>query len=99
MIGPKEPGFYTKHMKEWQRAYEGLTAGTRYEVCREFVDADKQIHPEGETWTFLGYSYHQMDEGYSFFVTLDGSQEWHIPLQRPEDNSVIDSFPIYFVKK
>lgn len=99
MIGPKEPGFYTKHLKERESHYEGMIAGARYKVCREFVDADGETHPEGETLTFLGYSYLPMDEGYSFFFSLDGSQEWHIPLQRPEHDSVIDAFPYYFIKE
>lgn len=97
MIGPRESGFHTKNLKERERRYEGMNAGVLHEVCREFVDGDK--HPEGETMTFLGYSYLPIDDGYSFFLSFDGRQEWHIPLQRPENDAVIDGFSFCFVKK
>ncbi len=91
MIGPKPKGFYTARLKEYQYAWEYLAAGKRYQVVREFSDADQSVHPVGEAWTFLGYNYQAMDEGYLFFVSTDGQQEWHIPMQRQEQAAVIEN--------
>ena len=30
---------------------------------------------------FLGYSFLPYDDGLSWFVSFDGKQEWHIPMQ------------------
>ncbi len=97
MIGPKDPGFYTVRLKDDQRKWEHLLAGNRYIVCRTFVDDVGSLHEVGESWTFLGYSYQGMDEGYSFFVSLDDKQEWHIPLQRQNQAAILDCFSNYVV--
>lgn len=67
------------------RRLDFLCAGKRYRVMREFVDFDNDIHPRGEEWTFLGYSYLPYDDGTSLFVSLDGVHEWHIRLQGHPD--------------
>jgi len=51
----------------------------------------------GEEWTFLGHSFLPHEDGMSFFVSLDGQQEWLIRLQwLPEQQgAVLDSIGEY----
>lgn len=98
MIGPFPAGFYTSHhSSNTGDKWEHLVAGKTYVVSREFIDNDRQVHPVGERWKFLGYSYNRFDEGLSLFVTLDGEQEWHIPLENTveEQQSLLDSLNAY----
>jgi len=68
------------------RQYDFLTAGQHYRVIQQFIDFDKRIHPLGEQWLFLGASFQPHDDGRSFFVSVDGVQEWQIRLRdAPED--------------
>jgi hypothetical protein len=48
---------------------------------------------------FLGYSYQHMDEGLMLFVTLDGEQEWSLPLQNGADRQgeVMDYLEQYLI--
>lgn len=71
-------------------SYQFLHAGKRYVIIKEFSDYDSHIHPVGEKWIFLGYSFLPYDDGLSLFVSLDDKHEWHIRLQlRPEEQSHI----------
>lgn len=86
MTGPFPKGSYTGYILPHKRLSWGhLEPGRKYTVSREFLDFDKDTHPVGESWTFLGYSYHHMDEGLSLFVSIDGEQEWYLPLQNGAD--------------
>jgi len=78
-------------------AYSFLHPGKRYRVIRKFTDYDQHVHPEGESWSFLGYSFSPYDDGMSFFVSFDDRQEWHIRLQwRPEgQGDVLDNLAEY----
>ena len=98
MYGPYPKGYWTSHSApNCGRAYDVLTAGTRYRVVREFADYDRQVHAVGEEWVFLGYSYQRHDEGLSLFVSYDGEQEWHIPMQlgASEQGPVVDYLSEY----
>ncbi len=81
MTGPFPPGTYTRSMLPHKKKdYDHLVVGKQYRVAREFVDHGKTLHLPGETWTFLGHNYHHMDEGRQLFVSLDGVNEWDLPL-------------------
>lgn len=98
MIGPFPKGKYTSRSAANEgRKWEHLEAGKKYRVIREFEDNSRHLHAAGETWTFLGYSYNQWDEGLSLFVSLDDEQEWHLPLQNgaDEQGSVLDALRGY----
>jgi len=86
-FGPKPIGSWSGHKAQnCGPNHDFLHAGKSYEVIKEFADYDRHTHPVGETWSFLGYSFLPYDDGMSFFVSLDGKQEWHIRLQwRPEE--------------
>jgi hypothetical protein len=88
-------GTYTSHGVG--HAYEHLVPGRRYRVVKEFIDFDRQVHPVGEEWTFLGTAFLPYDDGRSLFVSLDGVREWHIRMQdRPEEQGgILDNLNVY----
>ncbi len=79
MYGPCPAGHWTSHVKPSN--FGPLKVGVRYQVVKAFVDHDRVAHEVGETWTFLGHNFLPYDDGLSLFVSLDGTQEWHIRLQ------------------
>jgi hypothetical protein len=98
MFGPKPMGFWSGSTSPNSGPkHEFLQAGSRYKVMREFRDYDRFVHRVGETWTFCGWSFLPYDDGMSFFVSLDGLQEWHLRLQwRPEEQgSILDHLEEY----
>jgi hypothetical protein len=98
MYGPKPPGTWTSSVAANSGGqHEFLIAGKRYHVIRQFVDYDKSVHPAGEEWVFLGYSFLPYEDGMSFFVSLDGINEWHLRLQwRPEEQGeILDNLASY----
>ena len=66
-------------------------------MARPFTDHDGDLHPAGESWTYLGHNFVPYHDGLSLFVSLDGAQEWHIRLRwRPEDQGpIIDGLGDY----
>jgi len=67
-----------------------LCVGRRYRVRRAFTDHDRDVHPVGEEWTFLGHAFLPYHDGLSWFVSFDGAHEWHIRMQcRPEEQASI----------
>jgi len=88
VFGPCPAGTFTAHNP--QTEFGPLVGGTRYTVVREFTDYDRVVHPVGESWTFLGKNFSPYDDGLSLFVSLDGTQEWHIRMSwRPDDQGPI----------
>ncbi len=83
MYGPQAGGFWSgQKAVNSGSTYEFLTAGHWYRVVREFADFDGAPHPAGETWQFCGYSFVPYDDGLSLFVSLGGTQEWQLRMQR-----------------
>jgi hypothetical protein len=74
-----------------------LKVGRRYQVVKAFTDFDRQLHPVGEEWTYIGTAFLPYDDGRSLFVSLDGVREWHIRMQdRPEEQrDVLDGLASY----
>ena len=95
MQGPFPAGTYTASNP--QTEFGPLTGGNRYKVVKEFTDFDHGVHPVGESWIFLGKSFSPYDDGLSLFVSLDGTQEWHIRMSwRPDDQGpIIDALGDY----
>ena len=91
MFGPRPAGFWSGH--HLSAKHQILTAGLRYRVVKEFADFDRDRHPIGEEWVFLGYAFSPYEDGMSFFVSLDGTQEWQIRLQwrREQQAAVLDT--------
>jgi len=91
MFGPVPLGKWSALARG--KEHDFLRIGHRYRVTRQFVDYDKAVHPPGEEWAFLGCSFVPYDDGMTFFVSLDGIQEWQIPLQwrREEQGEILDT--------
>jgi hypothetical protein len=99
MIGNGAPnGTYTAHGVGY--AYNMLLPGRRYRVVKEFRDFDREIHPVGEEWTFLGTAFLPYDDGRSLFVSFDGVREWHIRMQdrAEEQRGILDDLGAYLVE-
>jgi hypothetical protein len=79
--------------------HQHLIPGRRYRVVREFRDYDRELHPVGESWTFLGSSFLPYEDGLSLFVSTDGIEERQIRMQwRPEEQGpVLDRLAEYVV--
>ena len=78
MYGPEPQGRWSTRLGP--QSYLSLEAGRRYTVVCAFKDFDGDEHPVGETWTFLTHSYIPYHNGLSLFISLDGEQEWQLPL-------------------
>ncbi len=87
--GTDAPNHSTKH--------QFLVAGSRYRVIRAFEDYQRTLHPVGEEWVFLGDSFVPYEDGLTLFVSLDGVQEWGIPLQwrDEEQGPILESLADY----
>ena len=75
-------------------------AGKRYRVIKAFKDFDRQDHPVGETWTYVGTAFLPYDGGRSIFVSADGEHEWHIRMQdrEEEQRDILDHLRDYVVE-
>jgi hypothetical protein len=76
-----------------------LEAGRRYRVIKAFTDHDREVHPEGEEWTFLRSAFVPYHSGLSWFVSCDGAQEKHIRMQSTseEQGYVVNNLAEYLV--
>lgn len=102
MYGPEQPGHWSSlDGPNCGREHQFLRVGRWYRVAKAFVDYDGDNHEEGERWLFLGYSFLPYEDGMSWFVSLDGTQEWHIRLQwRPEaQGEILDNLSSYLVEE
>lgn len=53
-----------------KRDYAHLKCGHRYKVVKPFVDFDDEVHPVGEIWNYLGYSYLPYNSGLTIFAVI-----------------------------
>ena len=99
MIGPKPRGHWGAGWSGNPAEFNGLRRGRRYRVAKSFRDFDGDEHPEGEIWFFIGYSFLPYDDGLSLFVSMDGMQEWHIPMHWTSEDQgpIVDSLDRYVV--
>ena len=98
MIGPGAPkGAYSD--RGVGHGYAHLEPGKRYRVVKEFTDFDREIHPVGEEWVFIGTAFLPYDDGRSLFVSADGTREWHIRMQdrEEEQRGILDTLYEYVV--
>ena len=102
MYGPEKLGHWSSlKAPNCGSIHQHLVAGKRYRVVREFQDYDRDTHPIGESWTFMGFSFLPYDDGLSLFVSKDGRGEWHIRMQwRPEEQgAVLDNLVEYVAEE
>jgi hypothetical protein len=77
-----------------------LVSGHRYIVVQAFIDFDRDNHPVGETWTFIGSAFLPYDDGLSLFVETDASLR-HIRMQwrEEEQGPIIDRLDQFIAAK
>jgi hypothetical protein len=77
-----------------------LESGKRYRVIKAFVDHDRDLHPQGEEWTFQRSAFVPYHSGMSWFVSFDGREEKHIRLQGiPEEQGyLLDNLAEFLVE-
>jgi hypothetical protein len=96
MLGPYPAGTHCDFPSptEWDWETGRLVRGSQYTVTKSFVDADGQMHPVGETWTFLAGTFSRYDDLLLVIVEFPNGEEWRIPLLwRPRDQEeVIEDF-------
>ena len=62
----------------------------RYVVVQQFVDADGDVHPVGETWVFLSTMFDRQTDLLLLCMRLADGTEWQIPLfWKPNAQQVI----------
>ncbi|BCW88867.1 hypothetical protein sos41_20110 [Alphaproteobacteria bacterium SO-S41] len=91
--GPKPAGHWTHGFAG--EPYRHLQPGHAYRVAAEFTDYDGDVHPAGESWTYLSKNYLPYDGGLSLFVSLDGMQEWHIRMQDQDQAEILHHLDSY----
>ena len=89
MIGPKPRGHWTDTKAALRKDRGSLRRGERYRVLNAFLDGDKQVHRPGESWTFLDWTVSGPGEVVALFVSLDGIQEWCIPMHIDETDELV----------
>ena len=78
------------------RDFTHLVSGNRHIVVQAFADFDRDHHPVGETWTYIGSAFLPYDDGLSLFVETDAGTR-HIRMQWREDQQgpIIDRLDQY----
>jgi len=98
MYGPEPKGHWTQRPGATPgAAHQHLVAGKKYVVAQAFRDFDQALHPVGEAWRFIGFSFSPYDDGLSYFVSLDDEHEWQIRLQwsKEAQGPIIDDLGSY----
>lgn len=73
------------------RDFMHLASGQRYVVVRPFTDFDRDAHPVGETWTFIGSAFLPYDDDLSLFVETDtGLRHIRMQWRAEEQGPIID---------
>ena len=77
-------------------AISTLRPGQAYEVTRECIDYDHQLHVVGETWTFVAQSFTPYDDGLLLEAQQQG-QLTHFRMQWWDESQgvVMDNFTDY----
>jgi hypothetical protein len=79
-----------------QAAFAHLIPGRDYVVVQAFRDFDRQEHPVGECWTFIGSSFLPYDDGLSLFVVIAGQREQiRMQWRDEEQGPIIDHLEHY----
>ena len=70
-----------------------LEQGQPYQVIKEFTDYDREVHPVGERWTYVGTAFLPYEDGLSLFVVKDGVElMYRLQLREEEQAGIINNF-------
>lgn len=75
-----------------------LLPGKKYKVIKPFTDYDHQVHPAGETWTFLHTNFLPYDDGLTLHVQLENTATeivYRLQWREEEQASIIEHFAEY----
>lgn len=78
--------------------YQMLQVGKRYQIIRSFLDRAGRWHPVGETWVFLGHSYHVADLNLRLYVTEDENESRHFDLVAGSRGKVVKQLSAYILE-
>src|SRR5207248_1698566 len=78
-------------------AFKHLIPGRRYVVIKPFHDYDQSLHAEGESWTYLGYSFLPYEDGLTLFISSSNPGQSSIRLQwaRESQGEIVDNLEHY----
>lgn len=93
ITGPYPKGHWTDHIG--YNSFDFLQPHRRYEVTRDFRDYDDDLHPAGEQWVWLAHNFVPYHGGYSFIVSVDGENEWHIRLHEGDQSEILNNLAGY----
>ncbi len=81
MRGPFLSGTHARFVQQVPNAVPKLRCGHSYRVKTAFVDADGDLHKQGETWRLI-VSMHSIyyEELVLTVCFTPNDEEWHIPL-------------------
>lgn len=87
--------------RAWPNApFAHLQTDRTYVVIRAFRDFDRDEHPVGETWTFIGSSFLPYDDGLSLFAVIDGRErQVRMQWRDEEQGPIIDRLADYLQPK
>lgn len=64
-----------------------------YKVIKEFIDYDKEVHPVGESWIYIGTAFLPYEDGLSLFVKKDNVETtYRLQWRKEEQAYIIDNF-------
>lgn len=72
-----------------------LLPGTKYKVVKAFTDYDYQVHPVGETWTFLRTNFLPYEDGLTLHVQLENNTAetvYRLQWRAEEQAAIIEHF-------
>lgn len=93
MQGPYPPEALTSPAPASPESWEGrhgLVRGEAYRVVRAFQDADGDLHPVGEQWSFICATFSKFDDEIQIAICRKDGTGWRVPLVwKPEKQADI----------
>lgn len=73
--------------------YVDLIPGRKYRLVKPFTDYDHQVHPIGESWTYVGTNYLPYDSGLTLHVLKDNAPDvYRLQWIKEEQAAIIENF-------
>jgi hypothetical protein len=75
-----------------------LLSGQKYKVIKPFTDYDRDIHPIGETWTFVETNFLPYEDGLTVHIRFGNDPKvtlFRLQLREEEQADLIHSFGEY----
>ena len=77
-----------------------LLPSTKYKVVKAFTDYDHQVHPVGETWTFLRTNFLPYEDGLTLHVQLENATVetvYRLQWRQEEQAYIIEHFAEFVI--